>query len=152
MHRILPFEMQGGFHTMSVVSFVCVREGGKLRVRITSPGYYADANCQFPRAIRAPGATFTAPADAVTLAAGPQGRYYYRVTPSAITVGANAFTGRIFTDPDPACIICLDAAKQVVGVPCGHYALCAPCSSRVGRRCPICRTEVTAFVDRSLIG
>ena len=28
----------------------CVKEGKKLRIRITSPGYNNDANCQFPKA------------------------------------------------------------------------------------------------------
>ncbi len=36
----------------------CVREGGKLRVRVISEGYDRDFNVQFPRAIREEGATY----------------------------------------------------------------------------------------------
>ena len=39
----------------------CVREKSKLRVRIISPGYYSDANCQFPRAIRVEGRKYSVP-------------------------------------------------------------------------------------------
>ncbi|WP_046245299.1 vWA domain-containing protein [Hymenobacter terrenus] len=39
------------------VELVCFREGGKLRVRVVSPGY-DDLNIQFPRAIRAEGAHY----------------------------------------------------------------------------------------------
>jgi Ca-activated chloride channel homolog len=36
----------------------CQREGGKLRVRVTSPGYNPDFNVQFPRNIRQEGVTY----------------------------------------------------------------------------------------------
>lgn len=39
------------------VELTCFREGGKLRVRVVSPGY-DDLNIQFPRAIRAEGAHY----------------------------------------------------------------------------------------------
>ncbi|WP_310394454.1 VWA domain-containing protein [Hymenobacter sp.] len=39
------------------VELACFREGGKLRVRVVSPGY-DDLNIQFPRAIRAEGAHY----------------------------------------------------------------------------------------------
>ncbi|MGI4869699.1 MAG: vWA domain-containing protein [Janthinobacterium lividum] len=41
------------------VELACFREGGKLRVRVVSPGY-DDLNIQFPRAIRAEGAHYVA--------------------------------------------------------------------------------------------
>ncbi|MBC8084123.1 MAG: VWA domain-containing protein [Hymenobacter sp.] len=41
----------------SGVELACFREGGKLRVRVVSPGY-DDLNIQFPRAIRAEGAHY----------------------------------------------------------------------------------------------
>lgn len=40
------------------VVVVCVSEGGRLRVRVQSPGYNSDWNVQFPRDLRAPGARF----------------------------------------------------------------------------------------------
>lgn len=42
----------------SGVELSCVREGGKLRVKVTSEGYDAMKNIQFPRAIRAEGARY----------------------------------------------------------------------------------------------
>ncbi|MCB2378411.1 VWA domain-containing protein [Hymenobacter sp. BT635] len=49
----LPVVTEAG----SGVELVCFREGGKLRVRVVSPGY-DDLNIQFPRAIRAEGAHY----------------------------------------------------------------------------------------------
>ncbi|MEH2026111.1 vWA domain-containing protein [Nostoc sp.] len=42
----------------SGVELHCVREGGKLRVKIVSEGYDSTKNIQFPRAIRAEGARY----------------------------------------------------------------------------------------------
>jgi len=36
-----------------VVRLQCVKVNGKLRIRVVSPGFNLDANCQFPRNIRA---------------------------------------------------------------------------------------------------
>ncbi len=40
------------------VELVCVREGGKLRIQVVSPGYEPDFNVQFPRGIREEGAHY----------------------------------------------------------------------------------------------
>ena len=40
------------------VELYCVREGGKLRVKVISDGYDSSKNVQFPRAIRAEGARY----------------------------------------------------------------------------------------------
>ncbi|MEH2321436.1 vWA domain-containing protein [Nostoc sp.] len=42
----------------SGVELYCVREGGKLRVKVISEGYDSTKNIQFPRAIRAEGARY----------------------------------------------------------------------------------------------
>ncbi|MBW4597333.1 MAG: VWA domain-containing protein [Brasilonema angustatum HA4187-MV1] len=42
----------------SGVELYCVREGGKLRVKVMSEGYDSSKNVQFPRAIRAEGARY----------------------------------------------------------------------------------------------
>ncbi|MEH2333257.1 vWA domain-containing protein [Nostoc sp.] len=42
----------------SGVELYCVREGGKLRVKVMSEGYDSTKNIQFPRAIRAEGARY----------------------------------------------------------------------------------------------
>ena len=36
----------------------CIKEGGKLRVKVMSPGYHADWFCQFPKDIREEGARY----------------------------------------------------------------------------------------------
>ena len=51
----------------------CVREGGKLRIKVISQGYDSTKNIQFPRAIRAEGARYTV--ERLTLADGG----FYRV-------------------------------------------------------------------------
>lgn len=40
------------------IELICVREGGKLRVKVVSEGYDSTKNVQFPRAIRAEGARY----------------------------------------------------------------------------------------------
>jgi len=42
------------------------------------------------------------------------------------------------------CVVCLDAPKAVVLVPCGHKCLCEACAERilVGEPCPVCRVVV----------
>lgn len=52
-------------YAMPVVSEVgagielsCLREGGKLRIKVTSEGYDASKNVQFPRSLRAEGASY----------------------------------------------------------------------------------------------
>lgn len=40
------------------VELQCVREGGKLRIKVVSDGYDTDKNVQFPRSIRAEGARY----------------------------------------------------------------------------------------------
>ncbi|MHC5775195.1 vWA domain-containing protein [Nostoc sp.] len=42
----------------SGVELYCVREGGKLRIKVMSEGYDSTKNIQFPRAIRAEGASY----------------------------------------------------------------------------------------------
>mmetsp|Transcript_30415 Transcript_30415/g.72910 ORF Transcript_30415/g.72910 Transcript_30415/m.72910 type:complete len:553 (-) Transcript_30415:25-1683(-) len=52
----------------------CVKEAGKIRVRVISPGYNSSFNCQFPKAIREASAKFVV--DSVELAGGGD---FYRV-------------------------------------------------------------------------
>lgn len=61
------------------VFLACVKEGGRLRVRITSPGYLHEANCQFSRAIREAGRVYRVAPSCIKLAAGARGKYFYRV-------------------------------------------------------------------------
>ena len=49
---------------------------------------------------------------------------------------------------DPAgttCILCMEAERDTVLVPCGHLACCQDCSARL-RTCPLCRTRIVQAV------
>ena len=48
-----------------------------------------------------------------------------------------------------ACIVCQDAARSVVFLPCEHACFCTSCAAThraTSARCPICRTAITGFV------
>ena len=64
-----------------MVDFVrlkCVKEGSKLRIKIVSPGFSPDANCQFPKNIRLEGREYEVPAGDVSLC-DTRGKFFYRV-------------------------------------------------------------------------
>lgn len=48
------------------------------------------------------------------------------------------------SDDDSACVICLDARREYVCVPCGHRVLCEACKARFPPKtpCPTCRTPI----------
>jgi len=49
---------------------------------------------------------------------------------------------------DNACVICLDAPRQYVCVPCGHRVLCEGCKANFppGSQCPTCRGELQTTI------
>ena len=63
---------------MEFVELICVKEDSKLRVKITSPGYFNHSNCQFPRDIRIEGRKYRVRADDVKLVA-TRGKWFYTV-------------------------------------------------------------------------
>jgi hypothetical protein len=145
----------------NIVRLKCVKAGSKLRVRIISPGYNPDANCQFPRAIRVEGREYTAPADAITFSEDRNKKFFYRVKKSAITVVEGAATGagavdKVYGDDaiDMDCVVCMAFQKDVVFAPCGHYCCCSTCATTVKTRqgnCPICRGRIQQVVRRDQI-
>ena len=38
----------------------------------------------------------------------------------------------------PECVVCLERAREVAFVPCGHFCVCSNCGQRLWE-CPICR-------------
>ncbi len=44
------------------------------------------------------------------------------------------------------CIVCMDNQRNVVFLPCSHFALCTGCSSNV-RSCPTCRQSITSRIQ-----
>lgn len=46
---------------------------------------------------------------------------------------------------DASCVICLDAERTTVFIPCGHAACCSNCAALV-QTCPICRQDIASKV------
>lgn len=131
----------------------CVKQGSKLRVRIISPGYYNDANCQFPKDIRKEGRVFKVNVREVVLAEGSAGRYFYRIK-NGITILDGVMDDsitkvKIFEDKtENDCAVCLCSPKSTVIVPCGHFYTCKDCSSKLDK-CPICRGSILKLIDKT---
>ena len=109
----------------------CFKIGSRLRVRIVSPGYNNDANCQFPRAIREEGREYIVPSSAISFSEGSNRKFFYRVKKNEIQVlgvddTSNIEIDRVYGDEDidTECNICMSNEKDVVFAPCGHYCCC----------------------------
>ena len=152
-----------------LVYFECVSTGKKLRVRIISPGYNNEANCQFPRDNRRDGAKYSAPISDLSFSQ-MRGKFFYRVKKHNIKIisGVDELEGlengmgdmkisidNIYQDVDDVdCIICMEKEYDVVMVPCGHYCMCHDCANKIlgsTKKCPICRQQVNMVVTRDKI-
>lgn len=52
------------------------------------------------------------------------------------------------TQSEDVCVICMDAEKTVVVMPCRHQCLCVQCSKRfIRRNCPICRAVIEETIS-----
>jgi hypothetical protein len=140
----------------SHVELQCVKQGSKLRVRILSPGYYHDANCQFPRDLRIEGRHYRVSPHNISLITS-RGKYYYSITSrSAIEVieagNINLDNLKIYEDSETSdCAICMALPKDSVMYPCGHFYTCGECSKKL-EICPICRQKVTQVIAKANIG
>lgn len=142
----------------NIVHLKCVKEGGKLRVKIISPGYLHDANCQFPRDIRKEGATYTIPSEYVSLCKRSNKWFYQCNHKKQITILNESPPNeskvdlkriKIFEDTDsPECVICCVDKKEIVFDPCGHFYTCVSCSQKI-KVCPICRANINNRINRS---
>ena len=50
---------------------------------------------------------------------------------------------------EPACVVCLDAARDAAVVDCGHRAACLRCLQKLQsepKRCPVCRVPITHVI------
>ena len=70
---------------MDFVRLKCVEEGRKLRIKIISPGYNSEANCQFPRDIRVANREYIVPREDVTFT-DTRGKFFYRIKKTNIQV------------------------------------------------------------------
>ena len=148
-----------------LVLLKCTTEGRRLRIRILSPGYFSEANCQFPRNLRAEGRIYQVDSTGITLASGPAGKFFYRVrgeikivddltqlqdiqstTQQEIQVSLE----RVYDSGIPECVVCLEEPKTLVMVPCGHYCLCVTCKPKIFK-CPLCRQAITLAVTTDQI-
>ena len=143
-----------------LITFKCMKVGGRLRVRIVTSGYNPNANCQFHRAIRKDGCIYTAPVSALKFAQGPTGKFFYRVNGKMVKiVGDIDYNNSVIStikvygdDEDTDCAVCFDNEKDVVFVPCGHYCCCDTCfKSLPTKKCVLCRQQITQAVPRSQI-
>jgi|LakMenEpi03Aug12_release.lakeMendotaPanAssembly.Ray.scaffolds.fasta_scaffold205335_1 hypothetical protein len=143
----------------------CVAEGRRLRVRILSPGYFSEANCQFPRNLRAEGRFYQVDSTGITLASGPAGKFFYRVRgdikivddltqleniQSVVKQELQVSVEQVFDSGTVECVVCLEDPKTLVMVPCGHYCLCATCKTKIFK-CPLCRQAITLAVTTDQI-
>lgn len=149
-----------------LIYFECVKVGSKLRVRVISPGYNPEANCQFPRAIRRIGAKYSAPISDLNFSE-TRGKFFYRVKKNRIKIidGVDELgeimddmkisIDNIYQDEDSTdCIICMERDYDVVMVPCGHYCMCQECANKIlssTGKCPICRQRVNMAVTKDKI-
>jgi hypothetical protein len=49
-------------------------------------------------------------------------------------------------EDDDSCVVCMDGARIMIAVPCGHRCLCQVCAESLRfKRCPACRGVVGSF-------
>lgn len=151
-------------NSTAYVILECVSEGSKLRVKMKSPGYLINSNCQFPRDLRIAGRKFKVPVSDVKLMT-QRGKYFYSIKkknnieiikdnePSSIineVLRDNLKNMKIYEDSDTSdCAVCLSEVKSIVFIPCGHFYTCKSCSQRL-KTCPICRENITECIDKNL--
>jgi hypothetical protein len=148
-----------------LVYLKCVKEGSKLRIKIISPGFFNEANCQFPKDIRVEGRKYSVPHHAVSFAEGPNHKFFYRISKSYIKIVNSSITASISSNPvlpdkifedntTLECIICMSSNKEIVFAKCGHYTCCEQCSITIfntTKKCPICRSKIDSVVKREQI-
>lgn len=152
-----------------LVRLRCVKEGSKLRMKITSPGYSPAANCQCPRDIRVEGGEYTVPRSDIALA-NMRGKFFYRINgknirPATETSKPGSGPGigpvvglKVYGDENLAeCIICMSDTTAnpnlsfVIFAPCGHYCSCSECARQLQLRsqpCPLCRGAIAQLVTK----
>ena len=139
----------------------CVQEGSKLRVKMKSPGYLINSNCQFPRDLRVAGRKFKVPVAYVKLMT-QHGKYFYSIkNKSVIQIISDEETQQINLDnikqntkiyedaSTNECAVCLCSEKDTVFIPCGHFYTCNVCAGQL-KTCPICRANITDRINKAM--
>lgn len=143
----------------TVVRLKCIKVGSKLRVRILTPGYFTNANCQFPKDLRVEGRLYDVPVSAVTLVT--RNKNFYSITKKSVikivshidslteSFADTKINIKVYEDnASDDCAICMTNEKCMIIVPCGHYYTCATCTSLI-KKCPICRCGFTKAINKS---
>lgn len=134
---------------MSSVRLKCVKINNKLRVRIVSPGYFNEHNCQFPRAIRKENTLYEVPTADVSLVTRGGNKAFYRIKhPNIRIVNEDRLPledFKVYQD-DNECAVCLSEQKQYVFGLCGHFYVCRSCANQL-QLCPMCRSKIEFKVD-----
>lgn len=142
---------------MDFVYLKCVKEFGKLRVKVTTTGYYKEANTQFPKDIRQEGRRYKVKMSDISMVQ-TRGKYFYTVKRKSNIIILNddeldetmidLSKIKIHTDENmDDCIICMDNKKEIVFMTCGHFYTCNECSLKVNK-CPICRNMISKRIKK----
>ena len=141
---------------LGYVELKCVKQGSKLRVKITSQGYINYANCQFPKDLRIEGRRFKVKHECITLIT-QKGRWFYSIKKrNSIEIIDNISTEeleklQIYEDKEEEeCSICMSELKNDVFYPCGHFYTCKKCSNKLSN-CPYCKQIIENRIDKKLI-
>ena len=137
------------------VTLICVKEKGKLRIKIQSytdydkktyTGVYNNTlNCRFPRNIRVEGAVYRVPRHCVKLL-----NNHYSVAPGfvqLITSQEDIQDYAIKEYYESTCVICLSETPDILIDPCGHVCMCKSCFRTTLKSCPICRTNIFRIIN-----
>lgn len=138
-----------------VVLLHCVKEGTKVRVRIsafidqqgkTHTGVYNnDLNCQFSRALRVEGRCFRVPDENVKLCGGSGKRLFYSISAKNIEIVSDIQSIAHVYKVCEECVVCMEKPVEVILSPCGHSSTCSHCAARLVQCC-ICRGAIAAIL------
>jgi hypothetical protein len=132
------------------VRLKCMKIGGKLRVRIVSPGYNPDANCSFPRNIRREGCEYEVVESCINFSENNRQKFFYIIKAKCvikIIEDIDVSDLKIYGDPGD-CVVCMEVEKNICFYPCGHFVCCSLCARRLDK-CPMCRAAIKKNVNRS---
>lgn len=133
------------------VELICVKEGSKLRIRITAyitdegeryEGVYNNSfNCRFPRDLRSEGRVYRVPDSNVRLMGGGRVARYYGIKATDMVIVQQSHTAQKVWEVSKECVICMNAPSSTVFVPCGHFCCCGECCASL-KDCCICRASI----------
>ena len=127
-----------------LVILKCIKEKGKLRIKVYNNNYLSNINCQFPRDIRKEGAYYSIK--------GPLGitetrnTIFYRATnkESIRMISLSEIEHQSINK----CVVCFDKEKDIIFNPCGHFYCCYNCYLNFKKNeCPICRNKIQSILN-----